>query len=48
MFFREGGGGGGSGAGGSEMGHIDHCARKKPMKFKIWSLYKMQSDNAAL
>ncbi|MEW8512949.1 MAG: GIY-YIG nuclease family protein [Candidatus Thiodiazotropha sp.] len=29
-------------------GHIDHCARNKPIKFKIWPLYKMQSDNAAL
>ena len=27
---------------------INHCARNKPIKFKIWPLYKMQSDNAAL
>ena len=30
-------------------GHIDHCARSsKPIKLKIWPLYKMQSYNAAL
>ena len=29
-------------------GHIDYCARNKPIKFKIWLLHKMQSDNAAL
>ena len=23
-------------------GHIDHCARNKPIKFKIWPLYKIQ------
>ena len=28
-------------------GHIDHWTRNKPIKFKIWPLYKMQSDNAA-
>ena len=29
-------------------GQIDHCARNKLIKFKIWPLYKMQSENAAV
>ena len=28
-------------------GHIDYLARKEFTKFKIWPLYKMQTDNAA-